>query len=601
MHGVRDLRGFPATSFDRVSSREKTIDRERDGTAKHPGPLTGTAPLSRGALRRFAVLSPAPLLIFCLASLLTFELWRSYQAAREEAERSVQNLTRLLSEQTARTLQSVDLTLQDIVTDLENNPALPDNDPTFRAQLTARLRELPYVRALFVIGADGFITHDTDYPSTPHVSLADRSYFLAHRDNPSLGVHVGHPLRSRSVGVWFISLSRRIEKSGGGFSGVAVAAVEPLYFEDFYRQILVGRGTIALLLNDGTLLARSPQDDVAMGKSFASAELFRSLRSGSQGYNWSNSPIDGIRRLGGFRSLDGFPVVVLATLNEADVMRAWRSHATVLIVGAAILLAVLLAFEWLSRRYRRREDIARKRLEEANRLETVGRFAGWIAHDIGNLTRIVRSAVSLLRPMISDKPEAGRLLDEIDLSLASGRELVTQLLSYSGNREMQPQKVDIGTLLTNALPHLRQAAGPSVEIKFERDGTKIVCLMDSVQFQAAIVNLVLNSRDAMPTGGLITIRLRIAGGGAESRWAQIDVHDDGQGMYQDVLAQAFDPFFTTKVPGQGNGIGLDQVLYFVNRSGGQIIVSSDKGLGTTMSLRFPVHDSGEGKKNMSVF
>lgn len=552
------------------------------------------------ALRRFAVLSPVPLLILCLAGLLTFELWRSYHAAREDGERSVQNLSHLLAEQTARTVQSVDLTLRGMVRELEDHHRIPENDADFRAELSSRVRVLPYIRALFVIGADGFITHDTDYPSTPHVSLADRPYFLAHRDNPSLGLHIGHPLQSRSVGVWFVSLSRRIEKPDGGFGGVVVAALEPLYFEHLYRQILVGDGTIALFLDDATLLARSPRNNEAMGKSFASAELFRSLRTSSQGFHWSVSPIDGIRRLGGFQSLDGFPVVVLATLNEADVMRAWRSHATVLIVGAAILLAVLVVLEWLSRRYRRREDIARKRLEEANRLETVGRFAGWIAHDIGNLTRIVRSAALLLRPMTSDKPEAARLLDEIELSLKSGRELVNQLLAYSGKRDMQPQEVDIGTLISGALPHLKQAAGPGIEIKFEHDGTKIICLTDSVQFQAAIVNLVLNSRDAMPAGGVITIGSRIIDGEAESRWAQIDVHDNGRGMSQDVLAQAFDPFFTTKPPGKGNGLGLGQVLDFVNRSGGQIVASSDKGQGATMSLRLPLHNSHQGKGRISA-
>jgi signal transduction histidine kinase len=547
------------------------------------------------------ILSPAVLLILCLAGLLAFELWRSYRVAREDAERSVQNLTQLLAEQTARTLQSVDLTLQDIVTDIENDPAISDNDAAFRARLTTRLREMPYVRALFVIGADGFIIHDTDYPSTPHVSLADRAYFSAHRDNPSLGLYVGHPLRSRSVDVWFIGLSRRIEKPGSGFSGVAVAAVEPLYFENFYRRMLVGDGTIALFLDDdATLLARAPRNDDVMGKSFASADLFQSLRSSRQGFIWSASPIDGVRRLAGFQLLDGFPVVTLVTLNQSDLMRSWRSHAVALGVGAMILMVLLLAFEWLSRRYRRREDYARKRLEEATRLETVGRLAAWVAHDIGNVTRIVRSAVLLLRPMTADKPEAARLLDEIDLSLTSGRELVNQLLAYSDRREMRPQRADVGTLVMSLLPVLRRAAGPNIEIKFEQDGTNNVCLIDPVQFQAAMVNLVLNSRDAMPAGGMITIGMRIIDSDTDGRWTQINVHDDGQGMSQGVLAQAFEPFFTTKSPDKGSGLGLGQVLDFVNRSGGQVVASSTEGVGTTMSMRFPGNDTCEKESTSAL-
>ncbi|MBN9551154.1 MAG: hypothetical protein J0H31_20390 [Alphaproteobacteria bacterium] len=412
--------------------------------------------------------------------------------------------------------------------------------------------------------------------------------------------YIGHPLQSRSVGVWFIGLSRRIDKPGSGFGGVAVAAVEPLYFENFYRKMLVGDGTIALFLDDATLLARSPQNDKAMGKSFASTDLFQSLRSNRQGFTWSASPIDGVRRLAGFRLLDGFPIVVLITLDEADLFRSWRSHATALSVGAAILLAVLAVLEWLSRRYRRQEEYARRRLEEASRLETVGRLTTWIAHDIGNFTRIVRSAVLLLRPMTGDKPEAARLLDDIELSLTSGRELVNQLLAYSGMKEIRPQSADIGTLVTNALPVLRRAVGPDIEIKFEHDGTNEVCLIDTVQFQAAIVNLVLNSRDAMPDGGVITIGLRIVRSVTEDRWIQIDVHDNGQGMTQGVLAQAFDPFFTTKSPDKGSGLGLGQVLDFVDRSGGQVLASSAEGLGATVSLRFPVHDLREMNGGISA-
>ena len=88
-----------------------------------------------------------------------------------------------------------------------------------------------------MIGPDGFITQDSDHPNTPRVSLADRDYFIAHATNPDLGLHIGRPLVSRSVGVWFVSLSRRLTKPDGSFGGIAVAAVEPRYFEHFYQKL----------------------------------------------------------------------------------------------------------------------------------------------------------------------------------------------------------------------------------------------------------------------------------------------------------------------------------------------------------------------------
>jgi signal transduction histidine kinase len=534
--------------------------------------------------------------------LLALELWRSHVAATEEAEHAVLNLTQVLSEQTARTFQSVDLTLQSVVSEIEANPNVADNDADFRAGLHRRLRALPFVRALFVIGADGLISHDTDYPVTPRVSLADRPYFAAHRANPSLGLHIGQALKSRSTGTWFISLSRRIEREGGGFGGIAVAAVEPLYFENFYRQLWLGEGVIALFQSDGVLLARSPRREDAMGNSFASMEPFHSqLRQSLHGFIWTTSSVEGAERITGYRVLDDLPIVVLVALDEAWVMRPWRSHATALVVGGAILLIVLGLMEWLSRRYRRREELARRKLEESQRLETVGRFAGGIAHDLGNLLRIIRSAILLLRPATSDRPAASKLLDEVDLSLEAGRDLVNRLLSFSRNEEFRPEAVKLSTVITSGMPMFRQAAGPRIDVTTALELSDEACLIDVAQFQAAIVNLILNSRDAMKTGGTIRIHLRRSHE-QNQHWIQVCVSDDGPGMPADVLEQALDPLFTTKKPGEGNGLGLNQVVNFVTRSSGRINLSSTEGQGTTVCLHFPFPDTHEpgGTEERSV-
>lgn len=535
------------------------------------------------------------ILALCIIALLGVELWRSYYAARRDAERTVSNLVHVLSEQTARTIQSIDLNVQDIVKELTDSPSLQDNDADFRAELHKRLSTLPYLRAIFVIGSDGYITHDTDFPTTPHVSLADRPYFKAHIQDQSSVLHIGPPLKSRSVNRWFISLTRRIESKDGHFAGVVVAAMEPLYFEDFYRRLWVGDGAITLLMSDGTLLARSPKNDEIMGKSFASIEPFTSLLSSKdRGVFWSKSPVDAVKRVVGYQKLDGLPIVMLATLNENDVMRPWRSHAVTGLIGAVILLVLLAALEGLAWQYRRREELARQRLERTQRLESIGRFAGGVAHDFGNLLMVIRSSMLLLRPEIRNKAEVLAILNEIDLSLAHGRELVTQLLSYARNKEIQAQPADLNLLIADLTPILKQAAGPKVTIITIFSPTKAICVIDSAQFRGAIVNLVLNARDAMPSGGVVSISVRLVHekkGNNVLHWAEVCVSDEGTGMSENVRKQAFDPFFTTKEPGVGNGLGLSQVVDFIERSAGQVELLRNEGGGTIVRLRIPLKET----------
>lgn len=548
---------------------------------------------------RHAFLS-LPALIFglCVALLLAYELWRSYSAAREDVERNVSNLVHVMSEQVARTIQSVDVNLQDISGELATSPALPDNDPVFRTRLHKRLASMPFVRALFVIDRNGYISHDTDFPSTPRVSLADRDYFKIHKDSPSVGLHIGRPLKSRSRGVWFISMSRRIEAADGSFGGIVVAAVEPLYFESFYQKLWVGGGTISLFLSPGTLLARSPAREEMIGASFAHAEPFRSLLAAQNpGVAWLKSPIDGVLQVAGYQRLEIAPVVVLVALSETDVTRPWRSHAKVLLVGAAILLTLLVGLEWLTRRGRRREEAARQRLETTQRLEAVGRFAGSIAHDCGNLMRIIRSATVVLRPLVTDRQEAVKLLDEVDTSLDAGRALVNRLLAYARNTEIHLEAADPGELVREILPIARQAAGPGIEVVATSSGEATACCLDRAQFQAAIVNLVLNARDAMPSGGTIMIDVRPAEGmdlSSGESWVDVSVTDDGIGMSEEVRRQAFDPFFTVKEVGEGHGMGLSQTQEFVRQCGGRADIFSGPGEGTTVRLRLPRDERSEG-------
>ena len=548
----------------------------------------------RNPLNRLPPWLPATVLALAVVLVLGFEVWRSHETTRADAERSSQTLVRVLAEQTERTFQSVEVSLASIAEELQTQPRMPDNDPEFRARLRDRLHELPYVRAFFIVGADGFISHDTDYPSTPHVSLADRPYFTFHQTNPSTASHIGQPLLSRSVGVWFISLTQRLNSSDGKFAGVAVAAVEPLYCEKFYREVWVGSGAISLFLDDGTLLARAPQVDNAIGHSFASTDLFQNqLPHGDTGMSWGASPLDGIRRLAAYRRVDD-NLVMLVTMNEDDVMRPWKDHALFSIGSAVVLLAVIGAMELLLARFRQREARAKALLDRAQRLEATGRFAAGIAHDFGNVVRVVRSSVTLLRPMLAGNQEAENILLATSQAVEASRAMIDQLLLFAGNRELSPQPSNLDELVAAGLPIFRQAAGPLTSVVERLSGTRASCLIDRAQFNAAILNLVINASQATSKGGSIWINvdeIETTEGALPKRWITVAVNDHGQGMSSDTLTYAFDPFFTTKEEGKGTGLGLSQVYGFVKRSGGEIDISSTE-LGTSIELRFPIADGG---------
>lgn len=526
----------------------------------------------------------------------TAEVWRSYRQTTVGAERFAAGFTRLLAEQTERTIQAIDFTLIGMRDALVVAPMLPPDDAAFRAAMKHRLESLPYVRALFVIGPDGFLKHDTDYPATRRVSLADRPYFRAHRDFADVGLHIAQPLRSRSVGAWFVSLSRRITNPDGSFGGIVVAAVEPRYFKRFYKDLDIGEdSTIALLLADGTLLTRVPHHDETIGTTFADHPICKMALAQGSGVAWVTSGMDGEVRIVGYRTVAGNSLVVAAGWSVYAVYDVWLEHAAVVGIGAILVwvLASWLTLLWF--RHRHREQLERARLAQSRRLEMMGRIAGGIAHDLGNTVKIARTTFALLKPSLASQQDALALVEEADRSLKSAFEIIDRLLAFARRQELSPRSTDLADLICGFAPILRQAAGPCIQLDLELPAP-LVCPIDPIHLESALLNLVLNSKDAMPEGGRIVIELReapprhlrgkrrgaVSAGGP---WAEIAIKDDGVGMSRDVLERACEPFFTTR--SGGSGLGLSQVLGFVKQSAGEVRIESREGCGTTVYLLFP--------------
>ena len=213
-----------------------------------------------------------------------------------------------------------------------------------------------------MIGPDGFIQHDTDYPKTPDVSLADRSYFRAYLESPTLERHVSEALQSRSGTGWFVASSRRITLPDGSFGGIAVAAVQLDTVSRLYRKLGLGEGRqLTLFHKDGRVLAGYPYD-AHVGSSYAGLPVFAELlpRGPSGLYETEGAPYRDTPRILAYRALDTQPLVVVVAVREAEALASWSRTATGVAIGLLLLAlalgGVVLSFE--QRQEQRRRAIA---------------------------------------------------------------------------------------------------------------------------------------------------------------------------------------------------------------------------------------------------
>ncbi len=242
-----------------------------------------------------------------------------------------------------------------------------------------------------------------------------------------------------------------------------------------------------------------------------------------------------------------------------------------------------------------RDITERQRLQsqfiQAQKMEAVGRLAGGIAHDFNNLLTIILGYCELL--MMSDIPVGDKRRDSIatihDAAERAAR-LTEQLLAFSRKAVMAPRLIDLNELVSNSAKLLQRLIGEDISMAVLMAPKPITIKADHGQLDQVIMNLVVNARDAMPTGGRLTIEIStvLSAEGSGAEWACLSVSDTGQGMSDEVKEKIFEPFFTTKGVGKGTGLGLAVVHGVVTQHGGKISIQSDIGIGTTFQILLPL-------------
>ena len=238
---------------------------------------------------------------------------------------------------------------------------------------------------------------------------------------------------------------------------------------------------------------------------------------------------------------------------------------------------------------------AEARLRQAQKMEAVGQFTGGAAHDFNNLLMAILGSLEILRKRLPNDPRLLALLDNAVQGAKRGSSLTQRMLAFARRQELKQEAVDLAHLVNDMLELLERSLGPTINIETRFPLEVVRVRTDANQLETALLNLAINSRDAMPNGGTITISVAeyaIAAAHPTSlppgAYACLVVADTGQGMDEATVARATEPFFTTKGIGKGTGLGLSMVDGLTAQSGGKLIVQSVPGRGTTMELWFPV-------------
>ena len=238
-----------------------------------------------------------------------------------------------------------------------------------------------------------------------------------------------------------------------------------------------------------------------------------------------------------------------------------------------------------------------ERIRQSEKMEAIGQLTGGVAHDFNNILTVITGTIEILADAVAKEPQLVAITRMIDEAAARGAELTQHLLAFARRQPLQPREIDINTLIIDTAKLLRPTLGEHIEIESVFKDESCFATVDPNHLTTAILNLALNSRDAMPNGG----KLILETGSAYLDEAYAQMHDDvqpglyaliavsdtGNGIPSTILDKVFNPFFTSKGPGKGTGLGLSMVYGFIKQSAGHIKVYSEESHGTTIKMYLP--------------
>jgi signal transduction histidine kinase len=579
-----------STVSDPVSSSKPTKTLRRQTTVRLLHVLAAAALL-------------LPLMVFSFASTIAYRA--NQDLASERMERSLD----VTQEQALKVFLSMSLAVDAIDNLLGKRSAseIEAAEPELHAGLLEIQSNLPDVQSIWIFGVDGRPQVITRESPPPEEFYGDQDYFTVPRNHPDT-FYIGVVHQSVSGGDPYFTFNRARHDAAGHFTSVIEMSLRPSNFGTFYSQLVTSPGSgFSLIRDDGTILARFPAptgtDDVSQDDGFLHA-IRGDLSSGI--YETVGQSDRGRQRVG-FRRVSGFPVYVTASIATHQILFEWiTGMAMHLIFGIPatlfLFLLVLAVLRRTERLYAETDQrlAAEETLRQLHRLDAIGHLTGGVAHDFNNLLTIILGNLEVAKHQLNDWTDAAHLkltrrIESAIHGAARAATLTKRLLAFARQTPLNPVPIDVNRLLNGLSEFLQRTLGEDVALEIVGAAGLWPVEADAAELEAALLNLAVNARDAMPGGGKLTVEAgnsylddaycRAQSGDVRpGQYVVISVSDTGKGMPKEVIEHAFEPFFTTKDAGQGTGLGLSQVYGFVKQSGGHVKIYSEPEEGTTVKM-----------------
>jgi signal transduction histidine kinase len=546
-------------------------------------------------------------------AIFSYAGWINYQNALTRADEELAGLLNILSQHASGIFQSVDLTfaaVDAIVGDLTDEQ-IKASDQALHQQLGKLEKSVKAIDAILVADRNGHtIVSSAVFPIPTGPDVADRDYFQAQVERDA-GTYVSAASRSRVRQEDFFGVSRRRSVRDGQFNGIIMISITPKVFAEFYRQLAGDTAaSFTLSKSDGAILARYPMPagDVTHFRP-DSGFMLSVVDHPEGGFVTTSYSVDDLQRRFAYLKIGYADLYLSDGLPIDSILYGWmRTMASHLVFGIPATLVLFTLVLLAMRRTRalyaeaERRDMAEQALRQSQKMEAVGQLTGGVAHDFNNLLTIIIGNLGIAKRGVVEA-RAERALNNALVGAERAAQLTQRLLAFSRRQPLNPRVLDINKLIVAISDLLTRTLGENIELETISGAGLWNVEVDASEMESTLLNLALNARDAMPTGGKLTIETSNAylddeycrehEGILPGQYILVAITDSGAGMSAETIDRAFEPFFTTKEAGKGTGLGLSQVYGFIKQSGGHVKIYSESGEGTTIKLYLPRREGNE--------